>query len=114
MPGPEALCLTIHEPKLKRLRLVEARKPEADHRATLGKTRLMMNVCRMLGLFRGAGDLEDAFIQICHLHVRYAIRRGAVPAVADGFSEVAVLFTLEGVMEDERAFFAQPGGVVLR
>ena len=66
------------------------------------------------GLDGGAGDLEDAFIQIGHLDVWHPISRRAVPAVADGFGEIAVLFTLEGLMEDERSFFAKPTGVVLR
>jgi len=86
------------------LRLAKAREAEANHRATIGEARLVMNVRRVLRFYRSTGYLEDAFIQVCHLDVWHPIGRRAVPAVADGFGEVALLFTLEGVMKDERAF----------
>ena len=73
-----------------------------------------MNMGRVLGLFGCAGDFEDAHIQIRHLDVRHAICRRAIPAIANGFGEVSILLTLECIMKDQRALFAEPRGVVLR
>jgi hypothetical protein len=114
MSGVDARgCFSIHVAKLQCLRFVETRKAKANHCTTIRKTCFMVDVCRMFSLDGGTGDFQDAFIQICHLDVWHTIRRGAVPAIADSFGEVSILFTFKRVMKDQCAFFAKPSGVGL-
>ena len=76
--------------------------------------REIVPIIRSWESYDSAGDLEHASVQVGLLDLRYAVCGGAVPAVADGLCEVAVLLPLEGVMEDERPLLGQPGGVVGR
>ena len=76
----------------------------------IGEAGLVMDVGGVSGLLRGAGNLQDALVEISLFDRRDTIRRGAVPAFADGFGEISVLLTLERVVKKESALL-QPGGI---
>lgn len=109
--GMHAWSFAIDKAELEGFVWVEAGEFETDNGATVLEAGFVMDVGGVFGFFGSAGDFEDAFIEVGHFDVGDAVRGGAVPAIADGFGEVAILLAVEGVMEDEGASFLEPGGV---
>ena len=62
-----------------------------------------MDMSGVPGLFRGAGDLHDALVEIDLPDRRDTIGGGTVPTLSDRLGEIAVFISIKGVVKDERA-----------
>ena len=113
MAGMDPRTLAVDEPGRERFRLALTWQLESDDRAAVFEARLVVDV-GLVARRGGTHDLEDSAIEIGLLDIWHAVGRGAVPAVADSRGEVAVFLAVERVLEDEGAFFLEPGGVVAR
>ena len=105
---------TVDETGHEVLGLIESGELEADDHAAVGEAGIVMDVGGMAGLLGRAGDLHDPGVEVGLFELGDAVGRSAFPTVTDALESGAGLLALEGVVEDQRAFGLQPGGVVGR
>ena len=107
----DSFCFSVNESELEGFVRGESGKPESETDAAIGKSGLVVDVSGVSGLFAGGGNFQDALVEIRHFDVRHAVGSGAVPAVADGLGEVAVLLAGKRIVEDALSFAGEPLGV---
>lgn len=110
----DALGFAIHKSELQGFIGIAPRKPKPHQRAAISESGLMMNMRGMTRCLSGTGDFEDARIKVCLLDLWHSISRGAIPAIANRFGEMALFLPLKGVMKNKGALIAQPSRILLR